>query len=316
MWVSDFSSIGKLLNKARSTSRCDMQLTAIRILRLCSTSTIAVLLVAATVWAGNPDALTDDERLAGFELLFTGQDLDGWMPTWGTLEDCAWTVDDGAIHFPEGGWSSSLAYQRKAIPADFDLRFEWKEAATSKSGLQGHFLMGIHGSEMQNKGSKSPFCGYSAYSVGGVGGVVKLVVEDVEAPTGVTATCLYETPTRDTKRAAGQWNDARMVCKGPIVQHWLNGEKILEVDFHRKSQRESGNGPWSQVRNEWLKARTRESRLTLSPGDGSVWYRRLRVRAIPEKEEITLGNDGPSQRKGKGGKGNGDITDIRALGPD
>ena len=35
---------------------------------------------AEPVWANDPNTLTDEEKQAGFELLFNGHDLRGWEP--------------------------------------------------------------------------------------------------------------------------------------------------------------------------------------------------------------------------------------------
>ena len=29
----------------------------------------------------------------------------------------------------------------------------------------------------------------------------------------------------------GEWNEGRIVCQGTIIQHWLNGEKVIDFDY-------------------------------------------------------------------------------------
>ena len=43
---------------------------------------------------------------------------------------------------------------------------------------------------------------------------------------------LYEvlSPNGNTERPVGEWNSSRIVCRGPMTEHWLNGQKILQYD--------------------------------------------------------------------------------------
>jgi len=96
--------------------------------------------VLGVVWAGEPNSLTQEEKQAGFQLLFNGKNLDGWGPI-----DGPWKVQEGAMCFPEADSSHGpdfLAYQAKWLPADFELRFEWKEAPPGPPGLEGQFAIG------------------------------------------------------------------------------------------------------------------------------------------------------------------------------
>ena len=38
-------------------------------------------------------------------------------------------------------------------------------------------------------------------------------------------------PSRDATKPVGEWNTGRIVCKGTVVQHWLNGEKVVGFDY-------------------------------------------------------------------------------------
>src|SRR5690349_13594295 len=89
---------------------------------------LTILLIAtATVRAETPNVLSDNEKKAGFELLFDGKDLDGWE------QGGNWKIDDGAICWASKG--GDLTYKHKPIPDDFDLRFEWKVTKGANSGV-------------------------------------------------------------------------------------------------------------------------------------------------------------------------------------
>ena len=38
-------------------------------------------------------------------------------------------------------------------------------------------------------------------------------------------------PSKDATRPVGQWNETRLIVKGPHVEHWLNGEKVVDYEL-------------------------------------------------------------------------------------
>src|ERR1043166_3629502 len=79
------------------------------------------------VRADDPNALTEDEKRTGFELLFDGRSLDGWDAG----AEAQWKIDDEAIYIIDAGSDSifddGITYRAKKLPEDFELRFEWRE---------------------------------------------------------------------------------------------------------------------------------------------------------------------------------------------
>ena len=63
----------------------------------------------------------------GFEAIFDGQTVDGWK------HDGNWTVLKGEIACVKQG--GSLVYEKKKVPDDFELRFDWKVAKGCNSGV-------------------------------------------------------------------------------------------------------------------------------------------------------------------------------------
>src|SRR3989304_4256493 len=99
----------------------------------CFLAAAATCFIPVVVGAENPaeagpaNALTDEEKAAGFELLFAGKSLDGWQ------QSGNWEVVDGAIF--RARKEGSLTWAAKTVPDDFELRFEWKVAQGSNSGV-------------------------------------------------------------------------------------------------------------------------------------------------------------------------------------
>jgi len=95
-------------------------------------------------------------------------------------------------------------------------------------------------------------------------------------------------PSRDATRPLGQWNQTRIVARGAHVEHWLNGEKLLqyEVDSetwraHVKTSRffmtAYGQGNWG---------RAPKGHIALQDYGGAIEYRNIKIRpAAPEEAE-------------------------------
>jgi 3-keto-disaccharide hydrolase len=79
-------------------------------------------------------------------------------------------------------------------------------------------------------------------------------------------------PNRDWTRPIGQWNEARIVCKGAVIEHWLNGEKVVSIDYAQPEWKRA-------VRSFQQRTRTKRF-LTLQDRGSPVWYRSIRLRKL------------------------------------
>ncbi|MEZ6065734.1 MAG: DUF1080 domain-containing protein [Planctomycetaceae bacterium] len=196
--------------------------------------------------------LTESERQQGFELLFNGENLDGWK------HGGNWKVEDGVV--AREGKGGSLVYETRKIPDDFELRFEWKVGEGSNSGVYyrpSQYEYQILHNQKHADGRNPRTSAASLYF------------------------CMP--PSYDATRPPGEWNEGRIVCKGTVIQHWLNGQKVIDFDYT--------DPKWSwQV--ELLRQRggnleARGANLNLQDHGDPVWYRSIRLRAIPADEQLT-----------------------------
>ena len=81
-------------------------------------------------------------------------------------------------------------------------------------------------------------------------------------------------------RTLGQWNQTRIVARGKHVEHWLNGEKLLEYDVdselwraHVKTskyfQAAYGQGNWG---------RAPKGHIALQDYGGAIEFRSIKIR--------------------------------------
>ena len=86
------------------------------------------VLVAWNVTGDNAfNQLSPEEKETGFELIFNGSDFQGWS------QKGNWVIENGVL--TRQGRGGSLTYQAAKVPDDFELRFEWKVASRSNSGI-------------------------------------------------------------------------------------------------------------------------------------------------------------------------------------
>lgn len=197
-----------------------------------------------------------EEKKVGFVDLFNGKNFDGWEHSGN------WVIEEGAFY--RKGPGGSLTFIRENVPDDFELRFDWKVSKGCNSGVYYR-----------------------------PGQVEYQVLDNVHSPYGENprqaAASLFfcMAPQRDATLEFGAWNSARIVCKGSVIQHWLNGEKVLDFDY--------ADPKWAEMVN-LLRIRGgdltgRGGQLWLQDHGQDVWFRNLRWRKIPADEVVVAADD-------------------------
>jgi hypothetical protein len=216
-----------------------------------SAATIAGLHCCVCPAAEEANVLSDAERDAGFELLFNGEKLEGWQHAGN------WKVEEGAI--TRTGRGGSLVYDVRPVPDDFELRFEWKVARGSNSG--------VYYRPTQYE-----------YQI-----LDNAVHADGKNPRTSAASLYFcMPPSHDATKPVGEWNQGRIVCKGSVIQHWLNGEKVIDFDY---------TDPEWKFEVELLKQRggdltARGAKLSLQDHGDPVWYRGIKLRKLGADDEL------------------------------
>jgi len=209
------------------------------------------LLVAAAVWTTQSSAIAESPVGPTLQPIFNGENLDGWK------HGGNWEVVDGEI--TRVGKGGSLVYTAAKVPDDFELTFEWKVAPGSNSGI--YYRPG----QMEYQ-----------------------ILDNTKHADGknprTSAASLYfcMAPSKDVTEPAGQWNQGRVVCKGSVIQHWLNNIKVIDFDY--------SDPKWSfeveMLEKRGGKPGARGANLSLQDHNDPVWYRSIQLRSIPADESI------------------------------
>lgn len=145
--------------------------------------------------------------------LFAENSLAGWKTADGSdAKSGGWSMINGVLthEMPKCGdlWSAE-SY------ADFELSFEWRVTEGANSGVKYRVM---------NK--KNSALGFEYQ-----------VLDDAKHKDGqnprTSAAALYHVIAPNAAKKThpvGEWNQARIVVRGRHVEHWLNGEKVVDVE--------------------------------------------------------------------------------------
>jgi hypothetical protein len=177
--------------------------------------TLVALLVVSPLRAADPNSLTGAEKAAGWKLLFDGKSLDGWRGYKTEAIGAGWKAQDGAMTLTA---AKSGDIVTKAEFADFELSFEWKISAGGNSGVI--YRVGLGHTASHRTGPE--------YQI-----LDNVAAKDNKLDNHLAGS-LYDLgkgAPRDAVKAAGEWNQSRLVVKGWKVEHWLNGQKVAGADL-------------------------------------------------------------------------------------
>jgi hypothetical protein len=219
-----------------------------------------LIFLATPLTAQEHNRLTAAERAAGWQLLFDGNSLEGWRGYNSEFMPTGWSVENGLL--TRTGPGGDIITEQQF--GDFELYLEWLVGPGGNSGVLVRAVEGqeevYHGApEMQilddagHPDGRSPLT--SAGSNYGLHG----------APRGIV-------------KSAGEWNSSRIVVVNNQVEHWLNGDKVVEYEL--------GSADWlRRVANskfaQWpAYGRASRGHIGIQDHGDRVSFRNLKVREI------------------------------------
>lgn len=234
---------------------------------------LVLALLSAHVVAAADEAplntLTAEEQDDGFKLLFDGKTTDGWRgykmdhlpPGWKAIDGILTRVEGGAGGKGAGGGDDIVT---EGEYGNFELRLEWRVGKGVNSGIlyrvsEDAATSWHEAPEMQVLDNK------------GWG----------EDETRHHAGALYDlyAPPKDVTRPQGEWNEVRLIADGNHIEHWLNGEKLVECEI--------GSDDWnarvaqSKFRDKPTYAKAAQGHICLQDHSGNIEYRNIRLRELP-----------------------------------
>jgi len=187
-------------------------------------TTMCLMAMAACTPASNPPAessatttvatgVSEAQSAAGWRPLFNNNSTDAWRGYKSQTFPSGWKIQDGVL--TKTGAVDDI--MTKDQFGNFQLAWDWK---LSPGGNAGVFYRGTE--EYDHIYWSAP-----EYQL----------LDDAGHPDGKSRLtsagadyALYPSPAGVVK-PAGEWNSSMIVANGNVVQHWLNGQKLLEYDM-------------------------------------------------------------------------------------
>lgn len=206
--------------------------------------------------------------------LFDGESFNGWKGYKSDSIPEKWEIEDGMIIVSREGdaidknTGFGFSILTEETFDNFELELEYRMSPGGNSGIMYHVQEGpdfgqdyITGPEFQ-------------------------LLDDVDSPTEsadnrMTASLydMYAPGDNKTLNPPGEWNSVKIVVQGKDVEHWLNGEKVVEytIDSEDFNERRA-NSKWAEA-EVW--ASFDSGHISLQDHGDYVAFRNIRVKRLP-----------------------------------
>lgn len=196
----------------------------------------------------------------GWVSIFDGETLKGWTNSKGKeVKEGSWIAEDGVLFRKARGGD---LYTAKSY-GDFEFRWEWKISPKGNSGV------------------KYRVTSYGGSLLGPEYQVLDDAHRDGKGNTKRQVASLYDLfATNDKKKVnpVGEWNTSKIVARGKRLQHYLNGEIVVDITV--------GSDEWnaahkkSKFKNRKEFAMNPSGRIFLQDHGNQVWFRKMEVKEL------------------------------------
>ena len=207
-------------------------------------------------------ASSTQEQQAGWKTLFDGKTTAGWRNYKKETVGPGWTVVDGIL-------TRSGENAGDIITADkyknFELTLDWRVSEGGNSGIM--YRVTEDNDYPWQSGPEMQILDNERHADG------KLELTSAGSDFG-----LYPAPHSAT-HPAGQWNSVRLVVNGNHVEHWMNGQKVVEYEL--------GSADWkdrvakSKFNSMPNYGKASEGYIALQDHGDKVEFRNIRIRVLP-----------------------------------
>jgi hypothetical protein len=269
-------------------------------MNLLRTGVLACAVLTLPCLRAADNELTARERAAGWRLLFDGKTYANWEdPTRKSPPGDSFTIEDGCLK-PVAHPKIEEDLFTKDTFTDFELEFDWKISPAGNSGVKYRiqdrgFLIDPGPQRMKfedqaNASFKNKRTDRPAKGQEYVVGFEYQVLDNAKNPDALRGTnhqagALYDmfSPLKDMTRPVGEFNHSRLVVKGDHVEHWLNGEKVVDASLDAPEVAKGTGSRWgvgSPVYDLLVKHPRKACQISLQNHSSDAWFKNIKIREL------------------------------------
>ena len=229
---------------------------------------LSIFLLGCSPEQKNTGGVFEQEKADGWQLLFDGKTTKGWHNYNEKGVNSGWIAKNGElVALGKGGDIGGDIITDKEF-TNFDFKIEWK---ISHGGNSGIFRHGI-------ESDKYPSIYFTAPEY--------QLIDDIGFPhnlkewqsAGADYAMYNADKSKKKLKMVGEWNSSRIVVEDSLVQHYLNGEKIVEfkrwTDDWKKLKTE---GKWAKYPDHGL---MKTGKMGLQDHGSKMWFRNIKIKEL------------------------------------
>ena len=198
--------------------------------------------------------------------LFDGKTFKGWHNFNQTGEVKSWVIEDSALVCLGNSGSHSGDLVSETAYENFELSWDWKISKGGNSGVMYHVV--------EDPKYKAPYETGPEYQL----------IDDIGFPGKLEdwqkagADYAMNTPNDKKKlKPVGQWNTSKIVYNKGHVEHWLNGEKIIDFQRDAAWETQKKTGKWKTYPNY---ASVTKGKIALQDHGAKTYFKNITIKPI------------------------------------
>jgi len=220
------------------------------------------LFLAALSLQAAENVLTEQEKTEGWTLLWDGSTTAGWKSVKSNaFPKTGWEIKDGTLSVLSQVYAGDIITEN--VYSNFTLKLEFRMTPASNSGIKYFFNPKLNGGTTLEFQLLEPDHPDAKLGKNGSRKVASLY-DVMPAPTAKL-------------RPVGEWNEAKLVCQGKQVEHWLNGEKVLSFERGSEAFRAAVTESKFKKSKNWGEAES--GHILLQDHGDYVSYRNIKIKA-------------------------------------
>lgn len=243
--------------------------------------------------------------LAAQTSMFDGKTFKGWRDvTKLNVPGDAFTIDGGAIQSKKKPHINEDLFSLGEYE-DFELTFEWKISPGGNSGIKYRLQDAVFLNESikrplkkfeetvrdeytrrpSDRAKLKPEEHGQLYTVAFE---FQLIDDDnysYKLPPLQRTGALYSflPPTKAMSKKPGEWNTAKLVVKGDHVEHWVNGEKVLDASLKSPAITDGAKARWGETHPVYkllTEQPKKKSPILIQNHGDEAWFRNLKIKKL------------------------------------